>query len=96
MAEIQVDQRIELGEARQLVQLVPGQVEGLDVSQTGVSSFQDAQVVIGQIHMDQVVQVLQSSEEASVHSLRQSKHEVISCIALAIEDKQKCHAHIVW
>lgn len=59
MAEVQVDQGVELGEARQLVQLVPRQVEGLDVAQTGVGGFQDPQLVIGQIHVDQVVQVLQ-------------------------------------
>lgn len=69
MAEVQVDQGVELGEARQLVELVPCQVEGLDVAQTGVSSFQDPQLVIGQIHMDQVVQVLQSVTRASVNSL---------------------------
>lgn len=72
MAEVQVDQGVELSEARQLVELVPCQVEGLDVAQTGVSSFQDTQVVIGQIHVDQVVQVLKSSTEASVHNLGQT------------------------
>lgn len=59
VAEVQVDQRVELGEARQLVQLIAGQAQGLDVAQTGVSSFQDPQAVIGQIHVDQIVQVLQ-------------------------------------
>lgn len=60
MAEVQVYQGVKFSEARQLVELVPCQVEGLDVAQTGVSSFHDPQVVIGQIHVDQVVQVLQS------------------------------------
>lgn len=59
VAEVKVDQRVELGEARQLVQLVAGQAQGLDVAQTGVSSFQDPQTVIGQVHVDQIVQVLQ-------------------------------------
>lgn len=98
MAEVQVDQRVELGEARQLVQLVPSQVEGLDVAQTGVSSFQDPQVVIGQIHVDQVVQVLQSSTEASVHSLWQSKRtkRLFFCfLFFAMKDKQQCHAHLI-
>lgn len=99
VAEVQVDQRVQLGEARQLVQLVPSQVEGLDVAQTGVSSFQDPQVVIGQIHVDQVVQVLQSSTEASVYSLWQSKQtkQALSCIFFfAVEDKQQCRAHLIW
>lgn len=100
VAEVQVDQRVELGEACQLVQLVPSQVEGLDVAQTGVSSFQDPQVVIGQIHVDQVVEVLQSSTKASVHSLWQSKRtkQALSCIFFffAMEDKQQCHAHLIW
>lgn len=98
MAEVQVDQRVQLGEARQLVQLVPSQVEGLDVAQTGVSSFQDPQVVIGQIHVDQVVQVLQSSTEALVYSLWQSKQtkQALSCIFFfAVEDKQQCRAHLI-
>lgn len=59
VAEVKVDQRVELGEARQLLQLVAGQAQGLDVAQTGVSSFQDPQAVIGQVHVDQIVQVLQ-------------------------------------
>lgn len=99
MAEVQVDQRVQLGEARQLVQLVPSQVEGLDVAQTGVSSFQDPQVVIGQIHVDQVVQVLQTSTEASVYSLWQSKQTklVLSCIFFffAMKDKHQCRAHLI-
>lgn len=59
VAEIQIDQRVELGEAGQSVQLVSGQAEGFYVAETGVSSFKDPQAVIGQIHVDQVVQVLQ-------------------------------------
>lgn len=62
MAEVQVDQRVELGEAGQLVQLIAGQAQGLDVAQSGVSSFQDPQVVVRQIHMDQVVQMLWSHD----------------------------------
>lgn len=62
MAEVQVDQRVELGEAGQLVQLVAGQTECFDVAQTGVSSFQDLQAVIGQVHVDQVVKVLQQQK----------------------------------
>lgn len=60
MAEIQVDQRVELGEASEVIQLVTREVQGLDVAQVGVCGFQDSQVVVGQIHMDQTVQVLQS------------------------------------
>lgn len=59
VAEIQVDQRVELGEAGEVIQLVPRQVQGLDVAQVGVCRLQEPQVVIGQIHMDQIVQVLQ-------------------------------------
>lgn len=43
-----------------MIQLVPRQVQGLDVAQVGVCRLQEPQVVIGQIHMDQIVQVLQS------------------------------------
>lgn len=60
MAEIQVDQGVKLGEAGKLIQLVARQVQGLDVAQMGVSRFQDPQVVIRQIDMDQIIQVLQS------------------------------------
>lgn len=60
VAEIQVDQRVELGEAGEVVQLVPRQVQGLDVAQVGVCRLQEPQLVVGQIHMDQIVQVLQS------------------------------------
>ena len=59
VAEVQVDQRVELGEACKLLQLVAGQAQGFDVPQTGVSSFQDPKTVIGQIHVHQVVQMLQ-------------------------------------
>lgn len=62
VAEVQVDQRVELGEAGQLFQLVASQAQGFDVAQTGVSSFQDPQTVIGQIHVDQIVQVLQTQD----------------------------------
>lgn len=62
MAEVQVDQRVELGEAGQLVQLIAGQAQGLDIAQSGVSSFQDPQVVVRQIHVDQVVQMLWSHD----------------------------------
>lgn len=68
MAEIQVDQRVELGEASELIQLVTRQVQGLDVAQVGVCRFQDLQVVIGQIHVHQIVQVLQSHKgETLIH-----------------------------
>lgn len=60
MAEIQVDQGVKLCEAGKLVQLVTRQVQGLDVAQMGVSRFQEPQVVIRQIHVDQIIQVLQS------------------------------------
>ena len=62
VAEVQVDQRVELGEAGQLLQLVAGQAQRFDVTQAGVSSFQDPQAVIGQIHVDQIVQVLQTQD----------------------------------
>lgn len=62
VAEVQVDQRVELGEAGQLLQLVAGQAQGFDVAQTSVSSFQGPQAVIGQIHVDQIVQVLQTQD----------------------------------
>lgn len=60
MAEIQVDQGVKLGEAGKLIELVARQVQGLDVAQMGVSRFQDPQVVIRQIDVDQIIQVLQS------------------------------------
>lgn len=60
VAEVQVDQRVQLAEAAQSVQLVSGQAQSLDVAQTGVSRFQDPQAVVGQIHVDQIVQVLQT------------------------------------
>lgn len=60
MAEVQVDQRVELGEASQMIQVVTSQVQGLDVAQVGVCRFQEPQVVIGQIHVDQTEEVLQS------------------------------------
>lgn len=59
VAEVQVDQGVELGEARQLLQLIAGQVQRLDVAHTRVSGFQDLQAVVGQIHVDQIVHVLQ-------------------------------------
>lgn len=62
MAEVQVDQRVELGEAGQLVQLVAGQTQSFNVAQTSVSSFQDPQAVVGQVHVDQIVQVLQPQD----------------------------------
>lgn len=46
VAEVQVDQRVELAEASQLAQLVSSQAQGFDVAKTGVSSFQDPQTVI--------------------------------------------------
>ena len=64
MAEVQVDQRVELGEAGEPVQLVSSQAEGFYVAQTGVSSLKDPQAVIGQIHVDQVVQVLQTQNNS--------------------------------
>lgn len=73
VAEVQVDQRVELGEASQVVQLVPGQVQGLDVAQVGVCRFQEPQQVVGQIHMDQVVQVLQAHQGSKCSMLDQAK-----------------------
>lgn len=84
VAEVKVDKRVELGEARQLVQLVAGQAQGLDVAQTGVSSFQDPQTVIGQVHVDQIVQVLQpydsyfSTTAGPLWHLKQQLNTVLS------------------
>lgn len=80
VAEVQVDQRVELGEAGQLVQLIAGQAQGLDVAQSGVSSFQDPQVVVGQIHVDQVVQVLRSHDR-NVSTTVDDKH-LQGCLTL--------------
>lgn len=82
VAEVQVDQGVELGEASQVLQLVPSQVQGLDVAQVGVRRFQHPQVVEGQIHVDQTVQVLQShkgyfaggGQGASVQRAGQGQH----------------------
>lgn len=60
VAEVQVDQRVQLAEASELAQLVSSQAQGFNVAKTSVSSFQDPQTVIWQIHVDQVVQVLQA------------------------------------
>lgn len=62
MAEVQVDQRVELREARQPFELVAGQAEGFDVAQASVSGLQDPYGVVGQIHVDEVVQVLQPQD----------------------------------
>lgn len=68
VAQVQVDQRVELGEAGQSLQLVPSQAQGFDVPQASVSSFQEPQAVEGQVHVDQVVQVLQHENNWSFHS----------------------------
>jgi len=73
VAEVQVDQRVELGEAGQLLQLVAGQIQSLDVAQTGVSGLQDPQAVVGQIHVDQIVQVLQNTAVTPVKVTSQAE-----------------------
>ncbi|TNN60734.1 hypothetical protein EYF80_029078 [Liparis tanakae] len=68
-----VDQRVELGEAGQLLQLVAGQAQSLDVAQAGVSGLQDPQAVVGQIHVDQIVQVLQHTAVGPVKVTSQAE-----------------------
>lgn len=61
VAQVQVDQRVELGEATERLQLVPRQAQRLDVPQPRVSRLQAAQAVVAQVHMHQAVEVLQET-----------------------------------
>lgn len=80
MTEVQVDQRVQLGETSELVQLVAGQAQGFDVTQTGVSSFQEPQAVIGQIHVDQIVQVLQAQSTYFRRTTVNDKLHICRCV----------------
>lgn len=62
VAEIQVDQRVELVQAMQTPQEVARQVQGLNVAQFGVNAFQGGELIVGQVQVHKVIQVLQRQE----------------------------------
>ena len=66
MAEVQVDQGVQLVEARESLQAVAGQVEGSDVPQTGVGRLEHLQSVVGQVQVNQVVQVLETNTQTNL------------------------------
>ena len=66
MAEVQVDQGVQLVEARESLQAVAGQVEGPDVPQTGVGRLEHLQSVVGQVQVNQVVQVLETNTQTNL------------------------------
>lgn len=63
VAEIQVDQGVELVQATQTLQEVARQVQGLDVPQFGVNPVQRGEFVVGQVQVHEVVQVLRQHQE---------------------------------
>ena len=66
MAEVQVDQGVQLVEARESLQAVAGQVEGSDVPQTGVGRLEHLQSVVGQVQVNQVVEVLETNTQTNL------------------------------